>query len=274
MEKVIGIFILIFAFAGGIYVVNHGIQSLKFDLPITAKPYKTSDYFDLPRSDSDIGLNSFSRSESRPRVRISAARIMTGPNPYTEIMLIADMISGESVRVTGWTLRNNRGESFMLPQAQEVYETGGFTRDIILKSGERVILYSTPNIAGGFRLNKCMGYLANIYSMTPPLPTSCPRLGGAEIGHLSIPCQNYITSLSSCSVSQTIPGFSYNDSSCQNFLTKLNYSGCVDLHRRESDFLSQEWRIWGGSALNLWRMDHDVVRLYDGNGQFITEYQY
>lgn len=273
MEKVIGFFILIVVFAGGVYLVNHGVQSLKFDLPISAKPFQTSD------SSGGSDYSSFSgdlsyRAENRPRVRINSVRPITTYNPYTEITITADVGVGESVKVTGWTLRNDRGGSFVIPQAQEVYETGGLTRDIVLQSDERVVLYSVPNTRGDFRLNKCMGYLVNVYNMIPPLPTSCPRLGSAELSQLSAPCRNYITSLNSCAVIQTTPGFSYDDASCQYFLNKLNYSGCVDLHRRDSDFLSKEWRVWGGQELNLWQPDYDRVKLYDGSGQLVTEYKY
>lgn len=274
MEKVIGIIILIVAFAGGIYVVNHGIQSFKLDLPITMKPYRSSDYFDIPGGSNSAATDSFSRTDNRPQVRISSVRPMTGYNAYSEMTLVAEVNLGESVKITGWTLRNDRGSFFVIPQAQEVYETGGYTRDIILQSGDRVVLYNLPNTRGNFRLNKCMGYLTGVYAMTPPLPTSCPALSGAELSQLSIPCQNYIASLNSCAVVQSIPGFSYNDSSCQYFLNKLNYAGCVDLHRRDSDFLSREWRVWGGQSLNLWYADHDIVRLYDGSGQLVAEYQY
>jgi len=119
-----------------------------------------------------------------------------------------------------------------------------------------------------------VGYFSRSNTFIPDLPRSCPNISRSEITSLSGACQEYILSLSSCEVPSGNPPVELDDNSCHEFLRKLNYAGCVSKYRGDSDFLSNEWRVWVGDRLNILDPVHDQVKLIDSNGTVIDEYTY
>lgn len=211
--------------------------------------------------------------ESRSLLEIGSVRPRTNFNPYTEIIIYSNAGTGELIDVTGWLIKSSNG-SFEIPQAQEVYSFGSPERSILMGSGHQLRIYSGNSPRGNFRLNKCMGYFSQHNSFVPDLPRSCPRPSRSEVSNLSGACQAYLQSLSACQVPVSNPPVSVNDASCQEFLRKINYVGCVEKYRNDSDFFSNEWWLWVGDRLNILDPVHDRLQLIDASGKVVDEYTY
>jgi len=194
---------------------------------------------------------------------------------YSQVSLYAYMKEGESVNITGWLMKGNKGTRYV-PQAVAVYDPSGLASetDIFLKSGETVNIYSTTSAIGkNLRLNKCVGYLENASRFTPSLYVSCPYVDRSEIQYLSGECQNYILSLGGCKLPDANPNIPMYDYACRAYLDILNYRGCFDRHSNDPDFSSKEWRVWIGSGQFLDSL-HDRVLLFDRQGLLVDERTY
>jgi hypothetical protein len=178
-----------------------------------------------------------------------------------------------AVDVTGWVFRANRG-SLIIPQAVNFYDPSGLTpqTDIYLRQGDTLYLYTTVSPVGGnLHLNKCLGYLPGLNSI-PQISVSCPSIDRSQIAGFTGVCQNYIMSLGNCRIPSSNPPIPQSDYQCQEFLNTLNYKGCFEAHRDDSDFLSNQWYAWTGA--NFLDPLHDRVRLFDRQGLLVGEYIY
>ncbi len=182
---------------------------------------------------------------------------------------------GQGVNVSGWKIKGNSGE-LIVPRAVPLYEPSGLgvENDVILKNGEEFIVYSGQSAIGlNLRLNKCLGYLQNYNSFDPPLPTNCPAPSSyTGFSGLSGKCQDYVSSLGGCRLPESNPDIPPNDYACRDFLDTINYKGCFDKYRYDSDFFSNEW--WAWSSLSFLDERHDKVLLYDQKGLLADLYQY
>lgn len=193
---------------------------------------------------------------------------------YGQVSLYADYGLKMKLNITRWELRANHGNQ-IIPQAVEVYSPSGLTpsSDIWLDKGQNVYLYSTYSaISQNLRLNKCIGYLENANDFQPSLPLNCPYIDRSEIVGFSGQCQNYLLSLGSCSLPKSNPPIPQNDAACWNYLENINYGGCFSKHRSDSDFLSNEWRVWLGNE--FLDPSHDRLMLVDRNGLLVDYYSY
>ncbi|MFA6354422.1 MAG: hypothetical protein WCX12_01905 [Candidatus Paceibacterota bacterium] len=197
---------------------------------------------------------------------------------YGQISLISGIMGDTKIDITGWQIKGRTG-LFYLPKAVPFYSPSGLDAptDIILGKGEIVNIYSSASAIGiNLRLNKCLGYIENTNHFTPTLPKSCPRPIDEVSGvyNFSSKCQDYVTSLGSCS----FPNISQlwlqnsNEYACRSFLESINYKGCFDKHRSDSNFLSNEWRVWAGSKFLDPR--HDRVLLFDAKGLLVDSATY
>lgn len=185
----------------------------------------------------------------------------------------------ESVDVTGWKVRGNRGGEVYIPQASEDFGISGWTPNgnIVLRNGNYVTVYSAKGpIEKNFRLNKCIGYLNNTYSFNPKLPTSCPSFDRKEIITFSGACQNFLGRMGGCKEPTAAEKNMFTgpaDTACRAFLDTLNYGGCYRAHRSDKDFFSNEWRVWLNAEM-FFDTEHDRLILYDKNGKVVNEYIY
>ena len=191
---------------------------------------------------------------------------------YGQISLYGNSPTHAKIDVTGWTVKANRG-SHIVGQAINLYEPVGAQSpgDIFLENGDTLNMYfGSTYIGSNFRMNECIGYLANSINPTPPIYAGCPYIDHSRISSFTGECQNYIFSLGSCQAPAANPPIPANDYACQSFLNTLNYKGCVDEHRTHPDFLGHEWRTWtGGEILDEY---HDQVYLFDKNGLLVDYY--
>lgn len=212
------------------------------------------------------------------KIRISSAYASSYGGYPSEIKLYSYLSNDEKVDITGWRIKAYRGE-IIIPQAVNIYEPAGLApqEDIVLSANNYVSIYSTNSpISRNFRLNKCTGYLENIYDFNPALPQNCPSVSRSEISYLSGGCQSYILSLSACSVPNSsfynlLPG-NVEGNTCRLFLDTISPNSCFQKHRSDSDFLSNEWRVWTGQ--NILDLQHDTVQLFDKQGLLVDEYIY
>jgi hypothetical protein len=270
-SQFLGLILLILAVSSGLYFATNysDLISLTIEVPDFFQPTQvtTENYFATAPEPVETVL------ESRSPLEIGAVLQRTSFTPYAELVIYSNIGFGEVINVTGWTIKGNNG-SFAIPKAQEIYSFGDTERDIVLRSSHQLHIYSGISPRGNFRINKCMGYFSQFNSFVPDIPRACPRPNRPEISNLSGACQEYILSLSACQVPASNPPVPVNDSSCHQCLRKINYVGCVEKYRNDSDFLSNEWRVWVGEQLDVLDPIHDRVQLIDQTGKVADEYSY
>lgn len=185
----------------------------------------------------------------------------------------------ESVDVTGWKVKGNRGGEVYIPHAAEDFGISGWgpNGNIILRNGDYVTVYSSKSpIDKNFRLNKCIGYLNNAYSFNPRLPMSCPSFDRKKIITFSGACQTFLQRIGRCEEPTAAEKNMFtgpSDVECRAFLDTLNYGGCYRAHRADKDFFSNEWRVWLNAEM-FFDPEHDRLILYDKNGKVVNEYLY
>ncbi len=192
----------------------------------------------------------------------------------TVALRASNLDEGQSVNVTGWLIKGKRGGQY-IPKAVEVYDPSGLApeTDIVLKKGETLQIYTSASAVGrNLRLNKCIGYLQNVSKFTPSFPSNCPRPDRSELENFSSKCYDYVLSLGSCSLPKPNVLLPFNDYACRAYLDTINYKGCFERYRSDSDFLSKEWRVWVGSRFLDER--HDKVFLFDKNGLLVDSRSY
>lgn len=194
------------------------------------------------------------------------------------LITLRAVFSGPSaIDVTGWTLKSmRRGTTLIVPQAVNIYDPSGLAQegDILLRAGELLKIHAGQSAIGiNFRLNKCTGYLENFNDFSPSLPKSCPNPeGDFDLSKVSGACQDYIRSLSYCSLPKGYPNVPAWDYSCENYIDEINFSGCYRRHRFDSDFLSKEW--WAWSRQSFTDPNHDTILLLDKEGKLVDGYAY
>ena len=207
------------------------------------------------------------------KVKIISATPGQFPNQFMKITLRND---GEAINTSGWTLTAGAGK-FVIPQGKEVYNSNSSDqpRNIVLGSGDYLFVFGQNSpMDMNFRINKCFGYLNSIYKFNPALSNSCPRPEKSEMTGVSIACQNYLVNLSTCEIPKSDDLNKYaEDTACKTFATsRLNYSGCFNRYRYDSDFLGREWYTYSG--VSIMKQKDDSLILRDANGLYIDEYTY
>ncbi|MEK7555639.1 MAG: hypothetical protein AAB516_02365 [Patescibacteria group bacterium] len=197
---------------------------------------------------------------------------------YSTIRLSSGISGEEIINITGWKIKSNRKE-IIIPQAVGIYSPLNWEpeTDIILSKGNYVYIYSNKSAFNrNLRLNKCVGFLENIYDFIPSLPQNCPSISRSEYNYLSGECQSYILSLRGCelpkvSFSNSLPGTSEGNA-CREFLNTISHGSCFKKYRNDSDFFSNEWRVWINA--DILDSQHDRILLYDKIGLLVDEYSY
>jgi hypothetical protein len=227
-------------------------------------------------SDQDVpkGFNRSQLSVYFGKIKISVSRSYFAT--YSSSVTINSRLnSGDVANISGWSIKTNSG-TVSIGKGVEFYESSGASSasDILLKNNQTAYVYFSKSPIGvNVRINKCLGYF-NMESTVTKFPLSCPRPSYDEIAamNLTSSCRNIINSLGSCQIpsSNTINSV---DDQCRQFLSTLNYGGCVSRYRGDADFLSDEWRIWVGDT-NIINSESDRVILYDKNGLVVDVYTY
>jgi len=230
------------------------------------------------------------------------------------IVISANRRNERPINIGGWVLKNDpdrisynyegkavkrRVLSLRLPKSGiEKFNPFGFNSGsegpIILYPGERAVILSgkipsTGNaiIKDNFRVNKCFGYIQDQtdYRFIPSFSNKCPKdddLQGSE--YLSQSCQRYINSRPSCHKPEFSDNLNYGtcvdrycnlDSSCLAFVKKnYSYESCFNIHSKDSDFLTGEWRLFLNQVWELWPNKDETIYLYDSTGKLVDQLDY
>lgn len=259
----------------GLFALSKSFPDFKFSFPVNLFKAQPAPLSPAVNSAASGAKSSASAVTAQNKIlRVSYVKPANSYNKYTEVALTASLPKGEFLDVTGWTVKTNRGGFFKIPKAQEVYHFGGAEQEILVKSGDKIVMYPFSGLIGNFALNKCTGYLETAMAFTPSLPKNCPIASRTELASFSGRCQNYITSLRTCQIPSANPPVPYDDSACRNFLDSMTYEGCVNKHKDDSDFRSGEWRLWVGPTMNIFDEFHDKVQIFDLYGNLVSEYTY
>ncbi len=212
---------------------------------------------------------------------VSGAGSTDPNNEYIQIRVAQD--AGIPVDLSEWTLVSDAsGASISIPKGTEVPTSGtvNAAQDIILTPGEQALMISGRSpIGASFRENKCIGYFSTFQTFSPSLPQNCPT-GSNELATFygadyirDASCIDYVNKISRCQVVLSPPVTV--SGSCQSFLVKyLNYNGCVDAHKNDTDFMGDTWRVYLGRTNSMWRTQHEIVKLLDINGKTVDAFSY
>ena len=200
------------------------------------------------------------------------------------IQLSVSQNAGTPIDLTGWTIESEAtGNAAVFPKGTETPASGivNEVQDIVLQPGDQAIIVSGRSpIGASFRENKCIGYFGQFQTFSPTLPQNCPAPDSELAAHYGdsyyvrdSACIDYVKTLSRCQAVLSPP--SQLSGTCQNFLVKyLNYNGCVDAHKTDTDFLGTTWRVYLGRSDSMWRTKNEVVKLLDKSGKTVDAFSY
>jgi len=241
---------------------NSGNDSLKSDIkpPTGFKIEQLSPYY------GKVRINSIGRDYSG-NVKV-----------VNQISVQAGYSLQEGINISGWRIKANKGE-ITIPTGINFFNpsTSWQESDIIFGASNYVSIYNSASPLGrNLRLNKCVGYLNDLYKFKPELPSSCPSINRSEIVGFSGNCQNLILSFWSCDSpkdSDLNQPYVLGEPACRAFLDKLNYGRCFESSSGDRDFLSNEWRVWLNKNIPF-DSEHDRLWLFDKQGLLVDEYVY
>lgn len=253
--------------------------------------------------DPESELLEIEREYDDLKVRIAEAQQFGNPSPYRGLVRIADSYSGTSANepsleyivlragtgntapaaITGWSLQSVYTNSrFYIPAGAKNFVMGGLPEldSVLLDPGEDAVISTGVSPTGvSFKENLCTGYLGQFQTFVPSLGERCPS---AEQEAMSEPattrtadpaCVAYARSLSTC----RFPFGEPPDVTpyCYAFVRNaLTYNGCVERHRWRPSFGGNTWRLFLESPREIWKQDHDVIRLLDREGRIVDVWAY
>jgi hypothetical protein len=147
---------------------------------------------------------------------------------------------------------------------------------IFLEPGDKAIITTGQSPVGySFRLNKCTGYFEQFQDFTPRLPKECPYPRDEDLPQgLEDACLDYIDRLPRCEIhDDPIPD--YLSVPCRRYISReINYKTCVDIHKNDSDFYKNEWRVYLGRDEDLWKTKRETIRLLGKDDVVIDSVSY
>lgn len=238
----------------------------------------------ISRQISDLSLevqkyiDNQNASAYRDKIIISDVR---NPGRFFEYITLRSSIgSGEQVNITGWRLRSAvTGNEFVIGNGSNIARVSGTgTEPIIMSRGDRAILITDRSPLGSsFRINKCIGYLAQNINFIPNISVSCPAISDFSpplSNNINNFCLDFIERLPSCITPRDRDLPDELSSECKRFIeTNSNYNSCVGRHINDTDFLRSEWRVYSGRAMTLWINQRDQIILLDNFGRVVDTYE-
>jgi hypothetical protein len=228
------------------------------------------------------------RSPYYNKIRMSGISGLYQSDPNREYFTISTGLSkNETVKITGWYLKSDVtgnyvviGGASMLPVPFNKAES-----NVVLQQGDRAYLTKGFSPIGiSFRTNKCTGFFEEDRDFVPSLSTNCPRPIDEKLPSFSSDldrndeCINIIEGISQCrtkdsafirDLPDTVP------STCKTYITtQINYNSCVAKHFSDTDFPSNEYRLYFNKFGPLWRTTHDTINLRDENGLVVDTVSY
>lgn len=221
------------------------------------------------------------RSPYYGKVSLSRAQA-TESNAASEYVMLSAYGSSD-VSLGGWSLMSMlTGNRVGIPLAASTYELGALNSvsPVVLEPGMSAIVATGFSPAGvSFRETRCTGYLAQLQSFDPPLANACPSpsetmsLTDQNLQRYGGDCIDYVRALPQCTFPTTIP--TSLAAACRIYVANtFSYNGCVQAHRGTPGFRLDTWRLYIGSAYELWGNTHEVIRLLDESGRTVDSITY
>ncbi|KKQ78028.1 MAG: hypothetical protein A3A96_02985 [Candidatus Zambryskibacteria bacterium RIFCSPLOWO2_01_FULL_39_39] len=228
------------------------------------------------------------RSPYYGKIRMSNISGLYGDDPSQEYTYLSTNLSkNETIKITDWYLKSEItgyyatiGKASLLPFPFAKTES-----DVVLQQMDRVVLTKGFSPIGiSFRTNKCTGYFEENRTFVPSLSLQCPEPRDEKLPVFSgvydrnDECLDIIERIPRCTTKgsqfirdlpDTVP------SSCKTYLTtQINYNTCVAIHFGDTDFPSDEYRIYLNKFGPLWRKKQDKINLHDENGLVVDSISY
>ncbi len=198
---------------------------------------------------------------------------------YLEIKAAAD--NKETVNITKWRIRSaESGKSYEIGQGVFIPFLGGvnYKDDIFLAPSQRLIITTGKSpINFSFFDNKCMGYFEQFKDFSVPIEKRCPTADQEKLparpNQLSDKCLDYIESVPRCEI---ITNFPIDlDPQCKTFVSeRASYPKCLELHRSDSDFLGDIWRVYLGRSERIWKDKRETIEFVDEAGKVLDSISY
>ncbi len=203
-------------------------------------------------------------------------------NPNKEQITLVNK-SNTSVNILGWSLTGRNNNKHVLPTIA-IKPFNPSNNPIVLPPNVYLDIFTgmnpVSNLAGGFRLNKCIGYLNNIYNINPPVnPDNCPLPSREDIEPFTFECQKFMLQrTSNCKSDYSIVELQQadilNDAPCIEYINKhLNYHGCVQDYQFDSNFYLNDWRLYLGYSRDIWQNLGESIVLRDQNDMLVDTFK-
>jgi hypothetical protein len=220
-----------------------------------------------------------SEKEEKPSVTLSSGSAGWSDDPDREYIEIqAPSSNKKPINITGWRLKNKNGQIHLLPSAAKlVYSARVNTQEnILLEPGQKAVVVSGKSpIGANFLLNICAGYFNQQNEFFPGIYQNCPQPKDEPAAkNQKDACVLYLRSLSSCRMPENnLPLELDND--CREFIARqVNYAGCVEAHRNDAGFFSDEWRVYLEKSDKIWSNVSEDIQLFDQNSNLVAKISY
>jgi len=202
----------------------------------------------------------------------------TASDPQSEYLTIQNT-GASTIDISGWSLQSAlTGARAYIPLGASFFELGQLNAQTgieLAPGGVAVLTTGISPVGTSFQENECSGYLEQLQQYTPPIETQCPSPGNlaSQAAQYGQSCANYVSSLPFCTFPQTPP--SDISLSCQTYVqTTFSYNGCVAAHQNDTNFSSNDWRVYLDGTQELWNNNHDTIRLLDSQGEIVAVTSY
>jgi len=213
---------------------------------------------------------------------IGRAQASVPGREYLEI--VASQNNTQPINITEWQLKSAvTGRQGKIGKGVYLLYSGqvNVEQQIFLSPGERAFIITGRSPKGvSFRLNTCTGYFEQFQDFTPALPKECPRPIDEDLpigpNGLNDQCIDYIETLPRCTAHvKGLPSFLADNPVCQEYIGEfINYSGCIKIHKNDSDFYKPKWRIFLGRNQELWKQKRETILLLDDKGKVVDSVSY
>jgi len=252
-------------------------------LPGAFKPYSGSGQSTTTTTTS--GTKQTDEQKPKPEIKkitLSGSSSAKNTDPNKEYLtLTADTKNSSPIKISGLKLKSvASGQEAIIPKGFKTLTSTDFPgqpTDVYLDPGQKAILATTKSpVSHSFLLNSCSGYLGQFLNFVPSISGSCP-LAKNEVGldgaKLNDECLNYIDTIRSCQRPTDIPV--KLNGICREFVNQnINYGACVNLHQQDVNFYKNEWRIYLGRTIDLWKTSREEINLLDENGNILSTLKY
>ena len=223
------------------------------------------------------------QSEYYGLVKIQSGFGLGSEDPRKEyITLAATSKLDLALNISQWSLKSTMtGRSIRLGKATSLYYPPNLTEEssiLIGPWGKVIVVTGLSPLSVSFRVNSCTGYLNQFNTFSPSLTQICPLAKNENLSSIPhIPkndnCLDYVDRISRCQIPirPLTPEFS---SECFYFIQDVvNYRGCVDIHRYDSGFYGNEWRVFLDRSESLWKNRREKIELLDELGNMVDTYE-